>query len=171
MRRLAPLPTSLSLIALLTAVSVQADGRGARLSQADVRRLATPALEAALAPCTIKVVHVQSSLRVPRGELKVSAEATVPRRSGRVPARVVFAIGQTVSRLNTSVTVECPEPLVNPGDRVNIVAYAGPVRASAPGEATQVGRVGDLIRVRNLMSGSSVVGRVAADGSVEVVLR
>ncbi len=176
MPRLRPLPTSLTLLGLLvmlglSAVSVHADGRGSRLSADDVRRLALPALETALSPCTIKDVHVQSALRVPRGELKVSAEAVVPRRSGRVPARVVFAIGQTISRVNTSVTVECPEPIVKPGDRVSIVAYAGPVRASVPGEATQVGRVGDLIRVRNLLSGSSVMGRVMADGSVEVSLR
>lgn len=171
MRPSRPLFASLTLVALLSAVAVRADGRVVRLSQEDVKRLARPVLETALSPCTIKELSVQSALRLPRGDVKVSAEVTVPRRSGRVPARVVFAIGSTVSRMNASVTVECPAPLVQPGDRVSIVAYAGPVRASVPGEATQVGRVGDVIRVRNLVNGSSVMARVAPDGSVEVAQR
>lgn len=173
------LPTSIALVALFAVVGghvggAAADGRearGGRLAADDVRRLALPALETTFAPCTITEVHVQSALRLPRGTLTVTAEGVVPRRSGRVPARVSFAVGDEITRINTSVTVDCPKPLVNPGDRVSIVAYAGAVRATAPGEATQTGRIGDMVRVRNLINGSSVMGRVAADGTVQVEIR
>ena len=53
-------------------------------------------------------------------------------------------------------------------DGVKLVAYVGNVRVSAAGEALQEGRVGQMIRVRNVESQKVVLGRVREGGIVEI---
>ena len=50
-----------------------------------------------------------------------------------------------------------------------MVAVVGPVRASAPGEARQPGRIGDVIRVHNAATGRTLMARVVAPDTVMVV--
>lgn len=59
-------------------------------------------------------------------------------------------------------------PVIKVGDRVSIVAEKGGLRVSVPGEARQSGRVGDVIRVRNLMSKKTVFARVVNGEEVKV---
>jgi flagellar basal body P-ring formation protein FlgA len=58
--------------------------------------------------------------------------------------------------------------LVKVRDRVKIVARVGATRFIAAGEALQEGRAGQSIRVRNIDSDRTVLGRVVAAGTIEV---
>ena len=51
---------------------------------------------------------------------------------------------------------------------VKVVAYIGPVRIEASGEAMQEGRTGEVIRVRNIESSRVVHGRIDEHGWVVV---
>ena len=64
-----------------------------------------------------------------------------------------------------SAAKEC---LIKSGDNVKIVAVLGSARIEATGEAQQDGRVGQVIRVRNLDSNRIVHGRVDASGAIIV---
>lgn len=63
--------------------------------------------------------------------------------------------------------VEDP-PLVVRGQRVQLRLVAGALRLDARGKAKDDGRRGDVVRVLNEDSRREVVGRVAADGAVDV---
>jgi Chaperone for flagella basal body P-ring formation len=58
--------------------------------------------------------------------------------------------------------------LVKVRDRIKIVARVGETRFIATGEAMQEGRAGQSIRVRNVDSDRTVMGRVVAAGMIEV---
>ncbi len=58
--------------------------------------------------------------------------------------------------------------LVKTGDNVKLIANIGSARLEALGEAQQNGRLGDVIRVRNVESNRIVHGRVEASGAVLV---
>ncbi len=58
--------------------------------------------------------------------------------------------------------------LIRSKDNVKIVAYIGSARIEALGEAQQDGRLGEIIRVRNVESNRVVHGRVDAGGLVLV---
>jgi hypothetical protein len=58
--------------------------------------------------------------------------------------------------------------LIRVRDSVRLVAIVGSLHVTAVGEALQEGRMGQLIRVRNVDSGKVVVGRVAGGSLVEV---
>jgi hypothetical protein len=62
-----------------------------------------------------------------------------------------------------------PVTLVRRRDVVRLVARSAHLTATALGEALEDGQEGQLIRVRNITSHRVVVGRVGADGTVEVV--
>ena len=53
-------------------------------------------------------------------------------------------------------------------DHVKIVARVGEIRFVTAGEALQEGRAGQSIRVRNIDSNRTVVGRIVAPGMIEV---
>lgn len=59
-------------------------------------------------------------------------------------------------------------PLVERGDRVQIVLQAGALQISATGKAQEAGAFGDWIRVVNLDSKRELSGRVDSDGRVHV---
>ena len=59
-------------------------------------------------------------------------------------------------------------PLVERGDRVQIVLQAGALRISAAGKAQEAGALGDWIRVLNMDSKRELSGRVDRDGRVHV---
>ncbi|TKT77674.1 flagellar basal body P-ring formation protein FlgA [Aquamicrobium sp. LC103] len=58
--------------------------------------------------------------------------------------------------------------LVEPGSPVTVMFVHGPLSISATGVPLQAGAAGDLIKVRNLDSGTVVSGTVMADGTVRV---
>jgi flagellar basal body P-ring formation protein FlgA len=60
-------------------------------------------------------------------------------------------------------------PLVHRGERVQLSARIGAVIAQVEAEALQDGRLGEVIRVRNLHSGRVQQGRVLRPGQVEVM--
>jgi len=61
-------------------------------------------------------------------------------------------------------------PLVNRGDLVTIIAKNGGVQVSAPGEAKNAGGIGEIVRVKNLMSRRVLQAKVVDEGLVEVDL-
>lgn len=142
-----------------------------RLERAELARLAQAPLAAALHPCEVDEVDAPRSARVPSGPLTVRGEGTAPTRSGRVAvaAAVVVESGSRAVRVPVRVRLDCPEPVVGPGSQVRVVAVVGAVRASAPGEARQTGRVGDVIVVINRATETSLRARVVDANTVEVV--
>jgi flagella basal body P-ring formation protein FlgA len=60
-------------------------------------------------------------------------------------------------------------PLVEKGDRVKLLVSAGPVNISTLGVAKTDGGAGDQIRVENLSSEKTVIGRVVDNSTVEVL--
>ncbi|MBU0908311.1 MAG: flagellar basal body P-ring formation chaperone FlgA [Proteobacteria bacterium] len=61
-------------------------------------------------------------------------------------------------------------PLVKRGDLVTIIAKSGGVEVSAPGEVKNAGAIGEIVRVKNLMSRRILQARVVDEGVVEVDL-
>ena len=59
--------------------------------------------------------------------------------------------------------------IIRTGDTVTIVSRVGPVAVQAFGQALQAGGVGDIIRVRNLNSGKSVLAKIESGNIVVVV--
>lgn len=59
-------------------------------------------------------------------------------------------------------------PLVERGDRVQVVLQTGPLSVSAMGRAQETGALGDWIRVLNVDSKRELSGRVDAEGRVHV---
>jgi flagella basal body P-ring formation protein FlgA len=58
---------------------------------------------------------------------------------------------------------------VNAGMQVTALAVVGHVTASAPAEARQPGRVGEVIRITNRATGTALRARVLDARTVEVV--
>jgi len=61
-------------------------------------------------------------------------------------------------------------PLVHRGERVKIVANAGPMHLTTLGLAYSDGILNQMIQVKNISSNKVIYGRVAAPGIVEVML-
>jgi flagella basal body P-ring formation protein FlgA len=59
--------------------------------------------------------------------------------------------------------------LIEPGDRVTVVATTGPIEVSAAMIAADGGRVGDLIRAMNPETRRYIRGRILNDGRIEVM--
>jgi hypothetical protein len=140
-----------------------------RLDAEALRALARPAVEAAMAPCSIESLTVTAEATVAPGALEVAAEGHAPRRSGSSALVIVLRAAGREVRVPAQARVRCPPPVVRPGARVRIVARFGAVEARAPGRARQPGRVGEVIRVRNTQSHQSLRARVVDADTVEVV--
>lgn len=63
--------------------------------------------------------------------------------------------------------LEAP-PLVKRGDLVTIQAKSDKIRVTVPGEVRNPGAIGELVRVKNLMSRKEILARVLDSGTVEV---
>ena len=96
----------------------------------------------------------------------------------KAPDRILFDPKQVVGKqLRSRVRVgECfranmlrEPPLIEKGDRVKIVARSESLSVSTLGIAKADGARGDQIRVENAVSEKTVVGRVLAEGVVEVL--
>lgn len=82
-------------------------------------------------------------------------------------------IGLEVKRPITSGTTVSKSMLMKPfvvrsGDNVAIVSRSGAIVVQAAGQALQGGAIGDVIRVRNLGSGKTVLARVENENTVVI---
>ncbi len=76
-------------------------------------------------------------------------------------------INISVGRIIYKNMVEIP-PVIKRGQRVTIVAESDTLKVSAPGVAKENGRIGDLIKVQNILSKKIVVGKVVDAQTVKV---
>jgi hypothetical protein len=134
-----------------------------------LRERALPPIEASLAPCRTYDIRLPRSVSLPPGRLNIRVDARTPNRSGRTSGVVIMEARGIERRLPFSARVTCPPPAMQAGTTIRILARFGNVSASAPGEATQSGRVGDVIRVRNTTTRRALRGRILDGHNVEVV--
>lgn len=127
-------------------------------------------IEQRLSPCEVVDLRVSGQVRLPPGDIDMEIDVRRPTRaSSSAGGTVLFSVRGTTRRLPFRAQLRCPPPAVSPGASVSIVVQFGVVRASAPGEASQAGRIGDVIRVRNLATRASLLARVVNASTVEVV--
>lgn len=150
--------------------SVRVHREARELSSDELEALIRPAVTRSLGPCEVTELRVPNALTIPRGEVEVESTLRAPTRAtSSVSGMVTLTAGGQRRRISVRARVSCPPPAVQPGSRVTVVAVVGPVRASAPGEARQPGRVGDVIRVHTTTTGRTLLARVIAPDTVEVV--
>ncbi len=135
----------------------------------DLQARAMPAIREALAPCEAQSVRLPRRVTLPPGEISIDVDARVPQRTGSASGVAVFSAGTVNRRLPFSARVTCPPPAVSPGSRIRLVVRIGNVTATAPGEANQAGRIGDIIRVRNLSTRRALRARVIDGHNAEVL--
>lgn len=99
-----------------------------------------------------------------RDVVPVLFEVAAPRKQpNRIDQNIV-----TTSLVNANAKQDLRTVVVRTRDMVKIVAQIGAARIEAGGEALQDGRIGEMIRVRNLESSRIVQGRVDEGGIVRV---
>lgn len=81
--------------------------------------------------------------------------------------------GDIISLLDLdSPTPQRREQVVSARDKVVVTALAGPLRIQLRNaQAIESGRVGDIVKIRNLDSDKEIAARVAGPGAVEIRLR
>jgi flagella basal body P-ring formation protein FlgA len=89
------------------------------------------------------------------------------------PASIDDVVGKVLKRdvpANTLVTDQILEDRVvlKRGDVVTIVAESDKLVVRAKGKTVEKGRVGDVIRVKNIASGKEVMAKVVSSSSVKV---
>ena len=72
-----------------------------------------------------------------------------------------------IGRVIYKSMVEIP-PVIKRGQRVLIVAESDTLKVTAPGVAKEDGRIGELIKVQNLLSKKVVIGKVVDAQTVKV---
>lgn len=140
-----------------------------RLSAEVVLAAAEHALEEAAQPCTIVRAKIQDEVSVSDGPRSVRAELGRTVRSGAVGGAIIVQSAGREIRVPLTATLSCPEPDVSTGKQITIFAVFGNVTVSAPGEAKQNGRVGEVIRVQNRATGTALQARIVDQQSAEVV--
>lgn len=116
---------------------------------------------------------------VPRNTVLSSEDLCLKRINiAKAPDRLVFDMARAAGkRVRSSLQAGkylqehklSVVPLIERGDRVKLMVSAGPVNVSTFGIAKADGGAGDQIRVKNLSSKKTVVGRVVDDATVEVL--
>ncbi len=150
--------------------SVRIRREARELSREDLKTLIRPAVVRGLDPCEVTELRVPAGLTIAHGEVGVESTLRAPVRAATsVSGIVTITAGRQQRRISVRARVTCPPPAVEPGSRVTVLAVVGPVRASAPGEARQPGRIGDVIRVHTIATGRTLLARVVAPDKVVVV--
>jgi len=108
---------------------------------------------------TTVALEVREFTSVPRGLVPAAEDPAGWRAIRPLSPGTVLAAG-TVERV----------PLVWKGRAVSIAAQAGPVWVSAPGVALEDGRLGEIVRVQNSLSGYVLQARVVGVDAVEAVV-
>lgn len=132
------------------------------------------ALQEAASPCTLEKARISADAKVVAGPRSVSAE--LPKRSSNANATTLHVTGAVFVesggqrvRVPVLASLSCPEPAVTAGSQITLVAKIGRVRATAPAEARQPGRVGEIIRVTNRATGAALRARIVDSQTAEVV--
>lgn len=148
--------------------SVKVSREAVKLTRDELSAHAHEAVAEATTPCDLGEVRYPSEVRVQAGPQSFRAEFN-NLRSGSVTGAVFVDSGGRETRVPVIATLVCPPPEVKAGAQLIAVAQVGPVKATAPAEARQSGRVGEIIRITNRATGASLRGRIVSAGTVEVV--
>jgi hypothetical protein len=144
------------------------------VSKEDLLDESMEALTAAAGACDLQTARISNDAKVIAGPRTIHAElpmrsvvsrATTLHVSGAI---FVESGGQRV-RVPVMASLACPPPDVSAGTQLTVFAKIGTVRASAPAEARQPGRVGDIIRVTNRATGASLRVKILSSQMAEVV--
>jgi len=140
-----------------------------RVTQDELRIQAQLILEQAVAPCALQEARFPNEVRVASGPRSFRAEFGNGLRNGQITGALFVESGGHNVRVPVVARLACPAPEVNAGSQVTALAVVGHVTASAPAEARQPGRVGEVIRITNRATGASLRARVLDARTVEVV--
>lgn len=149
--------------------STRIDREARRLDREDLRALVRPAILQAYAPCQVGDLNVPARVTMPAGEITVRLDTDVDRDARNLSAIVVLQRGSIERRVSVRAPLQCPPPPIRSGSQVRVMARVGNVVAFGPGRARQPGRVGDVIRVHNEATHTSLMARVISPTTVEVV--
>jgi hypothetical protein len=149
--------------------SVRLVRRARSLGDSELGQRVRAAVAAQVAPCKVQSMSTLPPVSVGGGDYEVEASMTPRRDSGRAPLSIIVKQGERSQRISAQAELICPQPVVQPGMNVTLVAVQGPVRVSAPATAHQAGRVGDEIRVTNQVTKKQLSARVIDAQTVEVV--
>lgn len=149
--------------------STRIDREARRLDREDLRALVRPAILQAYAPCRVGDLNVPARVMMPSGEIAVRLDTEVDRDARSLSAIVVLRRGSIERRVSVRAPLECPPPPIRSGSQVRVMARVGNVVAFGPGRARQPGRVGDVIRVHNEATHTTLMARVVSPTTVEVV--
>jgi flagella basal body P-ring formation protein FlgA len=94
-------------------------------------------------------------------------------RGAEYPASIEDVIGKVLKKdvpMNTIVANQMlEEPVaVQRGEIVNVIAENKKLLIQSKGKMIDKGRVGDMVRVKNISSGREITGRVTANNAVTV---
>ncbi len=109
---------------------------------------------------------------IKRGDLTVQ-ETYINGKGSEYPSSFDDVMGKVLKKdvpVNTIITYQMlEEPLaVQRGEIVNIIAENRKVLVMAKGKTIEKGRIGDVIRVKNISSGKEVTGRIADQNTVAI---
>jgi hypothetical protein len=141
----------------------------ASVPSAAFAELARNAVTEATAPCDLHDARYPNDVRLASGPRTFRAEFSNGLRNGSSTGSVIVESGGRSVRVPVVVRLTCPPPEIAAGSQVTAVAVVGHVRASAPAEARQPGRTGEIIRITNRATGASLRARVVDSRTVEVV--
>lgn len=140
------------------------------LDSAGIDALLRPSVARALAPCELLELRGPSRLELGTSPPTIEPEITAPLRAeGSVSGMVRVREAGREQRVAIRATVRCPDPTIATGARVRVIVRIGSVLAAASGVARQTGRVGDVIRVTNEATRTTLLARVVNAETVEVV--
>lgn len=148
--------------------SVKVSREAVRLTRDELSALAHESVVAAATPCDVGEVRYPSDVRVQAGPRTYRAEFN-GLRTGSSTGAVFIEAGGRETRVPVIATLVCPPPEIKPGTQVIAIAQVGPVKATAPAEARQAGRIGEIIRITNRATGASLRARIVNARTVEVV--
>lgn len=145
-----------------------------RISKEDLLDESMPALTEAAGRCELHAARISSDAKVIAGPRTIRAELSLRSVSPKattlhVSGSIYVDSGGKQVRVPVLASVVCPPPDVSAGSQLTVFAKIGPVRASAPAEARQPGRVGEIIRVTNRATGASLRARILSPQMAEVV--
>jgi hypothetical protein len=148
--------------------SVKVSREAVKLTRDELSAGAQESIVAAVTPCDLGEVRYPSDVRVQAGPRTFRAEFN-GLRSGSLTGAVFIEAGGRETRVPVIATLVCPPPEIKPGTQVTAIAQVGPVKATAPAEARQAGRIGEIIRITNRATGASLRARIVSSRTVEIV--
>jgi hypothetical protein len=145
-----------------------------RISKEDLLDQSQPALAEAAGACELQSARISNDAKVIEGPRSIHAELAIRSVSPRaaklqVSGSIFVDSGGQRVRVPVVASVICPPPDVMAGSQLTVFAKIGTVRASAPAEARQSGRIGEIIRVTNRATGAALRARLVSSQLAEVV--